>query len=101
VLVPAQQHGDAPAEDVEPRPLLLEHRVAPPPEPRAAAAALPPPPIEPRRRLLRVVAADAAVSGRRWRRELAVRRADGRGGSGRCELHGSNRSGGAWQMRRG
>jgi hypothetical protein len=37
VLVPAEEHGDAPPEDVQPRPLLLQHRVAPPPEPGAAA----------------------------------------------------------------
>ncbi|RLM98227.1 hypothetical protein C2845_PM06G05530 [Panicum miliaceum] len=46
VLVPAQEHGDAAPEDVEPRPLLLQHRVAPPPEPRAASAVLPLPPRE-------------------------------------------------------
>jgi hypothetical protein len=100
VLVPAQQHGDAPPEDVEPRPLLLQHFVATPPEPRAATAGtLAPPPIEPRRRrLLRAAAvSSSSIGGRRWHREVVVRRADG-GGSRRCELHGRNRSRRAWQL---
>lgn len=49
MVVPAEEHGDAPPEDVQPRLVLLQHRVAPPGEPHSGAAAAdylpsPPPP---------------------------------------------------------
>lgn len=47
MVVPAQEHGHAPAEDVQPRLVLLQHGVAPPGEP--AARGLLPPPLPVRR----------------------------------------------------
>ena len=47
MVVPAQEHGDAPAEDVQPRLVLLQHGVAAASE--AAHGLLPPPPAAVRR----------------------------------------------------
>jgi hypothetical protein len=71
-VVPAQEHGQAPPEDVEPGLVLLQ---------RGAAPALP----LPRRR-------PPAGTLRRRRDEVAVRRAHGIGDGGGRQLHVANRS---------
>ncbi|XBI62737.1 hypothetical protein VPH35_043298 [Triticum aestivum] len=75
-VVPAEEHGDAPPEDVQPRLVLLQH---------GAAAALP---RAPRRRR-----PGAPMLRRRRRDEVAVRRADGVGDGGGRELHVLRRAG--------